>query len=544
MLKRRQFVTLSSAGLLVGSMPALGSKLKHTPYLTWLRPDPGRPNHAFATEFNIVDHGAVGDGKTLNTAAIQQAIEAASKSGGGKVIVPAGKFLTGHVELKSDVELHVTADAVLLGSTDIDDYHRTGKKWYALISAHRAQRLAITGKGKIDGQGLELALDIKDRHLTGKRKTPKFNYRRMRANEAERPQLIECLDCEQVHIYDITLRNAAMWVQTYEQCKDLLIDNIRVDSDAYWNNDGIDIVDCQDVRVTNSFVNAADDAICLKSETPGLANERVLISDCTVRSSASGVKFGTASKGGFKDITVDRITVFDTYRSAIALECVDGGELENVLVTNITASNTGNAIFVRLGHRNKDGQVGRLKNVTIKHVKAEIPLGRPDADYELRGPALNQFFNPIPASITGIPGHHVENVTLEDIEISYPGRASKGMAYVPLNRLDWVPEQEAEYPEFSMFGELPAWALYVRHANGIHLKNIRLTVRDDDFRPAFVFDDVRDLSLKDSVITTDAQHHQVVLRNTHKGVFSGNGLGQLTPDRVQQLEDCSGIREI
>ncbi len=318
----------------------------------------------------------------------------------------------------------------------------------------------------------------------------------MRPNETMRPELINMMSCTQVKVTGVTLKNASCWVQTYDQCSGLEIDQVKVLSRAYWNNDGFDIVDCQDVRLTNCDVNTADDGICLKSHSADHINDGVYIANCTVRSSASAIKFGTASHGGFKNVVIENIRVFDTFRSAIAIESVDGGVIENVSVSNVIAMNTGNALFIRLGHRQGE-QPGSIKNIIIKDVYVEVPFGRPDADYDMRGPEVDFFHNPFPASIAGIPGHHVENVVLENIEIRYPGRASKGMAYVPLSRLDQVPEQIGEYPEFSMFHELPAWGFYVRHASNIRMKNVKLYLDEEDFRPAFVFDEVNGLQMED-----------------------------------------------
>lgn len=217
------------------------------------------------------------------------------------------------------------------------------------------------------------------------------------------------------------------------------------------------------------------------------------IADCTIASSASAIKFGTASWGGFKNITVRNITVHDTFRSAIALECVDGGTLDGVLVENIHAVNTGNPIFIRLGQRNgKTASV--VRNITIRNVFAEMPFDIPDINYDVRGPGFS-VNNPRPSSITGIPGCYVENVNLENVEIVYPGRASKGIYYYPLSQIHQVPERINSYPEFSMFGELPAWGFYVRHVKGLTLNNVRLSLKDNDFRPAFVFDDAKDIYL-------------------------------------------------
>ena len=196
------------------------------------------------------------------------------------------------------------------------------------------------------------------------------------------------------------------------------------------------------------------------------------------------------------------IKVYDTFRSAIAVEMVSGGILENIRVEDIVAKNTGNAIFIRLGQQHRD-KPGTLRNVVIRNMKVEVPFGRPDEKYEIRGPELPFFHNVFPSSITGLPGYPVENVTLENIEITYPGRGNPAFANLPLSRLASVPENASLYPEFSMFGELPAWALYVRHAAGITLKNITFKIHSPDYRPAVVLDDVKDWDCKELHVRGD-----------------------------------------
>jgi hypothetical protein len=209
--------------------------------------------------------------------------------------------------------------------------------------------------------------------------------------------------------------------------------------------------------------------------------------------------------------------VYDTFRSAIAIESVDGAFIENIDVSNVIAVNTGNAIFIRLGHR--DGKKpGSIKNVHIQNMKVQVPFGRPDSNYDLRGPEVDFFHNPFPSSIVGLEGHNIENVVLENIEINYPGRATKGMAYVPLSQLHQVPEEVKSYPEFSMFGELPAYGLYMRHVNGITIKNIKFTLDDADFRPAFVFDDVKDLKMEEIGLPAEKQY-QLVLKNVPSAIL-------------------------
>ncbi len=356
-----------------------------------------------------------------------------------------------------------------------------------------------------------MALHIDSLHHRGIVKDPKYNYHRNRPNETARPKLFRISQAKQVLLKNVTLRNSACWGITMELCKDVVMDGLTVYNRAYWNNDGLDITDCQNVRITRCNIDAADDGICLKSYYPGHTNDSIFIAHCKVCSSASAIKFGTASHGGFKNVFIDNIEVYDTYRSAIAIETVDGGNLENVRVTRIHARNTGNAIFIRLGHRSGEAP-GYLKNIYIGQMDVEVPFGRPDEAYDLRGPALSFFHNPIPSSITGIPGNFVENVIIEDLEIRCPGRATKGMAYVPLWRLESVPEAINSYPEFSMFGELPSWGFYVRHVQGITFRNVTLKLAADDFRPAFVFDDVTSIKLEELRLPSDK--NQIVVRGS------------------------------
>ncbi len=483
-----------------------------------------------STDRIVTDYGAVADGITNNVAAIQQAIDDASAAGGGKVVIPPGNFMTGPVYLKSGVELHLELGACLTGPTDRSAYPAS-KVRTALITAIDQHDISITGRGVIDGRGQELVADIIQKLRKGEL-TPNDTLWRVK-RPGNRTLIINLVSCRNINISDITLKDASDWVQNYAECDGLTIRGITVQSTAYWNNDGLDVTDCRNVRIVNCFINSADDAICLKSENPESCCENIFIDSCTVRSSANGFKLGTASHGGFKNIKVRNLTVFDTYRSAIAIEAVDGGAVENIDVRNVVARNTGNAIFIRRG--NRTGKIGLLKNVYIADVKAEVPLYKPDQGYPIEGPPdhLNPGFdkmpvrpshfhiyghpwlpyNPIPASVVGIPGNPVEDVTIENVEITYPGRGNKEIACIPLDKLASVPENEARYPEFSMFGELPAWGLYVRHAEGLILKNISVAAETRDYRPAFVFDDVSGLSMSGIKIAEDDSGPQIILKD-------------------------------
>ncbi len=474
---------------------------------------------------DITTYGAKPDGETLNTTAIQKAIDEVHAAGGGRVIFPAGRFVTGVIHLKSNVLIYLSPDAVLLGTSQRSEYGP--KKASALIVADGQKNIGIIGKGTINGQSDKLIEDIYRMLRAGTLEDNEWQtenpWHQIRPSEDNRPKLVEFKNCDGVQIKGVTFRDGTDWIQKYNNCTQLVIDSIRVESTTFLNNDGIDIVDCRHVKVTNSFVNAADDGICLKSEDRNRKNicEDIYIANCTIRSSASALKFGTASWSGFKNITVRDLVIYDTYRSAIALEVVDGGFMDNVDIRNIQARNTGNAIFIRIGHRNKDTVQSWLRNIYIGNVKVQVPKGKPDQGYREEGPVVREPHNVYPSSIVGLPNRRIENVTLENVEIVYEGGASKETAFVPVASLSNIPEQIAEYPEFSMFGELPAWGMYVRHAQNITFKNLTVRTQNPDFRVPMIFDDVTKLKLQGISIPTVESAPAVLLQNVPKPVVKG-----------------------
>jgi len=465
-------------------------------------------------QINIVDLGAKGDGVTDNTLIIQKAIDEASASGNGKVIVPAGTFLTGEIHLKSNVEINLAENAVWLGSAKRIDYGP--KDASPLIVAQGQHNFSITGKGTIDGNGKELIKDIYVMLNAGTLEDTEWQtynpWHQKRPEERNRPKIILLQNCDSIQMKGITIKNGLMWVQDYRSCTNVTIDSIKVRSTTFLNNDGIDITDSKNVRITNCDIDCADDGICLKSSLQNEGCENVYVANCRVRSSASALKLGTASRGGFRNITIRDITVYDTYRSAIAIETVDGGILEDVDVQNITATNTGNAIFIRLGHRNKDEVISQLRRVHIANVKVEIPATKPDKGYPEEGPLVYYPHNVFPSSISGFAGHPVEDVSLENIKVVYEGGGNVQIANCPIDSLLKIPEQIAEYPEFSMFGELPAWAFYARHVVGLKMKNISVKARNKDYRPACVFDDVEGLDMEKIKIEENDSNPQIILK--------------------------------
>jgi len=444
-----------------------------------------------ARDYNASLFGIKSNGTTLNTNSIQKAIDFIHENGGGRLVFYVGRYLTGTIHLKSNVTIQLEEGAILVGSTNPFDYeHMTG--WTALIFAHDQQNIGITGKGIIDGQGFMVATNLVSLIHSGVVKDPlKYD----RPSETIRPLNIYFRGCKNITIRGITLKDPASWNQEYDQCKNVVIDGIIVDSKSYWNNDGVDIVDCDSVSVTNSYFDAADDGICLKSHNKDFICQNVYIHNNTVRTSANGIKFGTASYGGFRNIKIIKNLVFDTYRSAITFAAVDGGIIEDVIVDSLRSINTGNVFFLRIGER-RAGKKSKMSNIIISNVYGEVPSTKPDAGYNYEGPVEDMPRNISPSSIIGMPDALIENVSLRNIEIHYPGGGNPAFARVGLDELDKIPELPANYPEFSMFKELPAWGFYVRHAKGITFENVTLICEKKDYRTAIVLDDVTGATFK------------------------------------------------
>lgn len=454
--------------------------------------------NAGAKDWMVTDFGAVADGMTLNTCSIQAAIDTVSAAGGGRLVFTSGRYVTGTVYLKSGVTLHLEKGATILGSTNPFDYVKDPYiKWTSMIFALRQDKIGITGEGTIDGRGVQTANNLVMLIHAGLFEDP---LKLDRPNEVNRPQNIYFRECNDVTVTGITLRDPASWNQTYDQCHNVYVDGLTVDSKSYWNNDGIDIVDCEDVVIRNCNIDAADDVYCFKSHSSEHMCRNILLENCVGRSSANGVKFGTVSKGGFKDFVIRNITIFDTYRSAITFAAVDGAEIENILVDGVRSINTGNVIFLRTGDRwrsRSNGLPGKnepfMRNITIRNVVADVPVAKPDAGYNYEGPVEDLPRNISPSIIAGTPEYPIENITLENIEILMPGGGNPLYAYrgTTPEELDAIPELRSMYPEFSMWKELPAWGFYIRHADGIVMKNVVVRAAVPDYRPAVVADDVK-----------------------------------------------------
>ncbi|MGA0555602.1 glycoside hydrolase family 28 protein [Larkinella sp. VNQ87] len=433
--------------------------------------------------WDVFATGAKGDGKTLDTKAIQTAIDRCHAAGGGKVYLHNGRFLSGTLYLKSHVTLYVEAGATLLGSEKATDYPDQASDYptydehpltsKAFLYAENSQNITIEGRGTIDGQGSE----IDKRGLMDPYLRPSFKYR---------PRIIHLRGCENVHINNLTLQNSASWVQTYQACKNLVINGLTVDSREnkdiekprettarHRNNDGLDLIDCEQVRISNCFINSGDDAICIKSFSPDRASRDITVTNCVVSANASGIKIGTETAGRFEDITIQNCTVFDTRGEGLAVMTADGARIERINISNITLRNIKRgALFIRLNTRNKKYGANTVVNKpALKDIIIE----------NIQGTRLAS----LGCSITGLADYPLENLLLRNLNFEFEGGVMAGEAPNP------IPEKPDAYPVGTMFGPvLPAYGFYVRHVKNSTFDQIQLRFAKDDQRPALVLDDV------------------------------------------------------
>jgi polygalacturonase len=427
------------------------------------------PWPALASADNLVDAtkaGVIGDGATLNTAAIQKAIDDCAAAGGGTIFFPAGRYVTGAVQIKSNVTLRFDAQATLLGSANPADYRNLdpfmdgsgNPMGYALVAAVDADHVGIEGSGTLDGQGREL-----------KAKENPYTMR---------PFLVRWVRCTHVTVQDVHLTNPGAWTLHFSQTKGALVDGvtIRTRGQKLLNNDGIDIDSSASVQIRNCDIDSGDDALVIKS-TGAEPSRDIAASDCKLSSHTNAIKLGTESYGGFENISVSNCQVANTQMAGIALYAVDGGALQNVTISDVTMDGVAVPISIRLGARLKTFRqgdqpkpAGALSGVTIKNVTAKN-IGM------------------IGILIDGIPGRPVESLTLDNIRMELPGGGTAEAAKVQLA------EKESAYPEFSMFGKaMPAYGIYARHVRGVSLRNIRMSLAKPDARPATVFLDVEDVT--------------------------------------------------
>lgn len=466
--------------------------------------------------YNVKNFGAKGDGISIDNDAIDNAIQAAARAGGGTILFPAGNYLSYTIHLKNNISLYLDQGATIIAAAPVnrvgydkpepnafDKFQDFGHSHWrnSLIYGEGLHDISILGQGRIWG-----------RELTRSSKVP----------EGGGNKTIALKLCRNVTIRDVSVLHGGHFAILATGVDNLTIDNMKVDTDR----DGFDIDCCRNVRISNCTVNSPfDDGICLKSSF-GLgfarATENVTITNCQVsgydegslldgtftrnyrKYSDSGattgrIKMGTESNGGFKNVTISNC-VFD-YSRGLALETVDGALMEDVTITNITMRDIVNApIFIRLGARMRGPDsipIGTCRRIILSNIVVY------NADYR-HG-----------AIISGLPGHPIEDLQISNVRIYYKGGGTDAMAGRE------VPEFEKDYPEPYNFGKMPAYGFFVRHVKGLKMHDVEVSFMSPEQRPAFILDDVNGTELHHITAQKPGNAPIFVLKNISDCTISG-----------------------
>ncbi len=504
-MNRRQALALIGASTAFPAAPLLASGQSR-----------GAAGMPAASIFSPGSFGAKGDGKTLDSPAINAAIDACTRAGGGVVYCAPGRYLCGTVVLKSNVTLYLEAGAVILGSTDVAQYTpQPGPDPKAdagqghLIYARDAVNVSIVGSGTIDGQGRSFWTPSNRAPVADSAQWSDARHLDWKPNARISPML-ELVNCTNLRLESIELTGASGWTLRPINCDHVFIVGIVIRNPAIGpNTDGIDLTSCQNVVISNCFIDTGDDAICLKSENPygtgPQLSKNIAITNCIITSSTNGFKIGTATQGGFENITFSNSTIVSSTPdlaarmvAGIAIEMVDGGWLDGIVISGIQIQDARSPIFIRRGDRSRPFPVdnSRLRGVLIDEVHATGAI--------------------LTSSITGLPSMKVEDVRLSNIHIEtvMPGQP------------EWlrseVPEVPAAYPQSRMFGWMPASGLYCRHVNGLSLKDVTFTTPADEWRSTVIFDDIEKLELSGFRTTAPTGGAApVVLQDTRDAWISG-----------------------
>jgi len=522
-----------------------------------------------AAAFDVRSFGAVADGATIDSPAIDKAIAAAAAAGGGTVVFPSGTYACYSIHLKSHVALYLDSGAVLLAAeppkdlsagydapepnSTWDPYEDFGHShWHnSLIWGENLEDISITGPGRIYGRGLSRGSGRRDllpeERASGAKPDLSVPMDPVRAALKPGPfgypnskdtlpagvgnKAIALKNCHNVIFRDFTLQHGGHFAILAMAVDNWTVDNLKIDT----NRDGIDFDCCQNVRVSNCTVNSPyDDGICPKSSL-GLGyprpTENITITNCQVSGYDEGtllnntrkrsvhyghgptgrIKYGTESNGGFRNVTIFNC-VFE-YSRGLALESVDGGLMEDITITNLAMQDICNTpIYIRLGARQRAPEgtkLGTARRIRIDNVVAHNVAAESGI------------------LIEGLPDHPIEDLSLSNIFIDYAGGGTKKQGQ------RGVPENEKDYPEPYRVGTMPAWGLWARHVKNFALDRVEFRSAQADQRPVLILEDVADARLEQMRLPSAGDAPAIVLSQVDGfALHNSSGLSDLRRGRV------------
>ncbi len=488
---RRQWLGLASASAGASLLPAAAE------------PPAAPPGNDRRRVYDIRDFGAVGDGKTLNTAAVQAAVDTCFKDGGGLVLVPAGVFQIGTIELKSNVTLHIAAGGTLLGSGDGRQYHpvdavplegdATAEDGHvALLYAVHAENVTVEGPGTIDGQGALF------RHRRGDPNPPPAGI-----SGTHRPYHLMFYRCRHLRVRNLFLKDGAYHALRIFQCDFCWFDGLHIHSRVNSNNDGFHFISCRNVHLANCDVQCQDDACALFGSC-----QFVTVTNCSFSTRWSVFRFGG---GAAENIAVSNCILDTVLGCPIKIAASGRSRFQNMLFTNLVMNRVTGPISISMGsgHEGRRSETGVVETTAVTGAAAELPAetaaDRPIVRNLVFSGICATVVKPFPLPDSAWPssyhpgemfscialnatdGNVMENIILDNIHVTFPGGGTAEQAAVRD-----VPQVVGEYYAAGVF---PSYALYARQVRGLTLNNVRFDLAAPDLRPAVVLDHVQDAAM-------------------------------------------------
>jgi hypothetical protein len=423
--------------------------------------------------YSVREYGATGQGKELDTAAINACIEACAKAGGGKVVFPEGTYLSGSIHLKSNVRLDLEEKATILGAPNNskaydppepnpwDKYQDFGHSHFhnALLWGEKLENVTISGKGTIRGEGLTRKNQVPDRGGD---------------------KAISLKLCKNIVVEGVSILKGGHFAVLATGCDGLKIRNVTIRT----GRDSVNIVGCRNVEISDSEIRSlgdniegekpeggGDDVLALKSDFSlgrKLLSENIVVRNCKLSTACNALQFGSETAGDFRKVRVSNIEIVHAYKAGIGITSNDGGTIEDVVIENVTMRKVATPIFINITARGRTPDKpppGAIRNVTIRNVVSTDSLG-------------NGKNKPCTSTLSGLPEHPIENITLENVKITYKGGEKKKAAEI-------VPPYPMQYQPREL-GVRPAYGFFVRHARGLVFRNVEVGFEAPDERPAVV----------------------------------------------------------
>lgn len=494
-MNRRDLVgkmtALASGGLLLNSSASMANTIQAG---TNGSPEGIKKLENYSAVYDVKKYGAKADGKTNDAAAIQKAIDACSKGGGGVVLLDKGLFLSGGIKFRNNVELHITSTATLMGSKNVGDYNhdtkfKQGDGIRSFINADGCQHIAITGTGKIDGQGQLFSAE---------------------KGYAIRPYLVYLRSSKDIRITNITLHNSAVWACWLLQCERVKVEGVRIDNPISPNRDGIDMDGCREVLIANCSFKTEDDSIAFKVSEKGFPCCDIVVTNCLISSRCAAIRFGPDAIDNIENISISNCVIRDTRLNGIKIQESMGAVMRNITFSNIVMDNVKGPISIRCAGwylepnhsapfeiNDSNWEQGKLQNILFDNIQGTIPK---EENFAM--------------SITGTSKTRPQQISFSNIDFTFAGGGTAAQGA----RRD-VPDLDRHYPEMYIFGDLPAYALYMHHVSGIVLNNVQLRLDSDDLRPAIVCDDVDDLELAGVKLAGNKNAESLIRLQNSRNVF-------------------------